>query len=128
MKNVFYVPITKTETEYVTRTVHEYKAPTDDSVRLLNEFEQLARDRIIARFLSPAGDNKIGAIALQENFDNHKLSIFFVLNGTRIDVTIDNPISYDLEDWVSDAINVVSDAIAKKVLYDAMLNFRKVKT
>ena len=128
MKNVFYVPITKTETEYVTRTVHEYKAPTDDSVRLLNEFEQLARDRIIARFLSPAGDNKIGAIALQENFDNHKLSICFVLNGTRIDVTIDNPISYDLEDWVSDAINVVSEAIAKKVLYDAMLNFRKVKT
>ena len=35
-----------TRTEYVTRTVHEHRAPTDESVKLLHEMEQKAQDKI----------------------------------------------------------------------------------
>jgi hypothetical protein len=34
-------------TEYVTREVHEHRAPTDKSVELLREMEQKARDQVI---------------------------------------------------------------------------------
>ena len=37
----------KPQTEYVTRTVHEHRAPTDDSVKLLREMEARARDQVI---------------------------------------------------------------------------------
>ena len=36
-----------TRTEYVTREVHEHRAPTDASVKLLTEMEDRARDRVI---------------------------------------------------------------------------------
>lgn len=35
-----------TRTEYVTREVHEHRAPTDDSVRLLREMEDKARQQV----------------------------------------------------------------------------------
>lgn len=35
-----------TRTEYVTRDVHEHRAPTDDSVRLLREMEDKARQQV----------------------------------------------------------------------------------
>lgn len=36
-----------TRTEYVTREIHEHRAPTDESVKLLREMEQKAKDQII---------------------------------------------------------------------------------
>lgn len=36
----------RTETTFVTREVHEHRAPTDDSVKLLREMEQAARDQV----------------------------------------------------------------------------------
>ena len=36
-----------TRTEYVTREIHEHRAPTDASVKLLAELEDRARDRVI---------------------------------------------------------------------------------
>lgn len=36
-----------TRTEYVTREIHEHRAPTDQSVALLKEMEAAAKDKIV---------------------------------------------------------------------------------
>lgn len=38
----------RTETQYVTREVHEHRAPTDQSVMLLHEMEAAAEDKRVA--------------------------------------------------------------------------------
>ena len=45
---IVVVPVTgETRTEYVTRDVHEHRAPTDASVKLLREMEQAAEAKVI---------------------------------------------------------------------------------
>ncbi len=38
---------TPSRTEYVTREVHEHRAPTDESVKLLKEFETKAQEKVV---------------------------------------------------------------------------------
>ncbi len=41
------VVLTQQRTEYVTRTVQEHRAPTDDSVKLLREMEDKAEQQVV---------------------------------------------------------------------------------
>ena len=50
----------RTRTEYVTREVHEHRAPTDESVKLLREMEQKARDQVIEAIMKSAKTGKVG--------------------------------------------------------------------
>ena len=45
-------------TEYVTKTIHEHRAPTDESVKLLKELEDAALDKFLGRVVV---DNEIKA-------------------------------------------------------------------
>jgi|694.fasta_scaffold00478_46 hypothetical protein len=73
--------------------VKEQKAPTDDSIRLLNEFQEKALDNIIAKVKV---DNNIvkGEIFLIKNFMafNYKIIVKFKINGNEfvVEKEVDN--------------------------------------
>src|SRR5437899_141820 len=46
-RTIILSPQTSHVTERVTEHVHEHRAPTDESVRLLSEMEKAARDKIV---------------------------------------------------------------------------------
>jgi len=77
----------QTRTEYVTREVHEHRAPTDESVKLLNEMQQKAEANRIAAMALPA--NSFGGHReAQQDPASYKLRAIavFDLNGRRITV------------------------------------------
>lgn len=67
----------------VNQTVHEYRAPTDDSMRLLQEMEKKVTDNIVKAF--HLRDNVVEAavivLAAQPWSLSHKVIIEFKLNG-----------------------------------------------
>jgi hypothetical protein len=89
------------------KTVTEHKAPTDDSIRLLNEFQEEARKNLIRQI--PLKNNIIkGDISVFDcKIDNVKLiSIRFAVNGEEIII----------EDKITDDINMNPDAAAEKII------------
>jgi len=70
-------------TKEVVKTVHEHKAPTDESVRLLNEFEDKARKNIIKEL--QIQENYLSAIVVlyqsDDIFNQCIYHIRFILNG-----------------------------------------------
>lgn len=78
----------ESRTEYVTRevTVHEHRAPTDESVRLLKEMETAARDKIDQSIrLDGNGFECVVEIMLDNMSDQRIARAVFVLNGKRMD-------------------------------------------
>lgn len=76
------------ETHYVTRqlNVHEHRAPTDESVRLLKEMEQAARDKVDHSIrLEGNGFECVVEIMLDNMSDQLIARAVFVLNGKRMD-------------------------------------------
>lgn len=90
--------IHKGRTEYVpyekTVSITEKKAPTDESIRILNEMEEKATQNIIAKIKIES--NNINAVALyfRDEFIQNRVAfrIKFILNGKTHDIVdyIDN--------------------------------------
>lgn len=76
------------KTQYVHQNVdiREHKAPTDESIRLLNEFQEKAKQNIIATF--PTQDNTINAMAIfyhnEMIYRRVDYQLKFSLNGREI--------------------------------------------
>jgi len=75
------------QTNYVTREVHEHRAPTDDSVSLLKEMQEKAEQSRIASF--PLDDNgfsgKIEVFQTVQDCQIRAIAVFD-LNGRRFRV------------------------------------------
>lgn len=82
---MFDTVINPVRTEYVTRTVNEYRAPTDESVRLLREMEEKARNEILKSYKLESNILK-GVIHEFMDYlhDTSKIGVQFELNGHRI--------------------------------------------
>lgn len=82
MKNTttVYVPFEK--------TVREYKAPTDESIRLLNEMQEKAQQNIINTVLIDENNIKGISIYFQDEIITNKIKYFlrFILNGKEYSV------------------------------------------
>ena len=80
----------KTRTEYVTREVHEHRAPTDESVKLLREMEAAADAKRIASFKLDANNLK-GVIEVWHEQHNYRVCAraVFDINGSRHTATAD---------------------------------------
>ena len=82
---MFDTHITQRRTEYVPyeKTVHEHRAPTDQSIAILNEMEEKARQNIIKTI--EVKDNFLSAIIVMFHDDypmqNIVYNIRFKLNG-----------------------------------------------
>ena len=72
-------------------TTHEYRAPTDDSIRLAKEMEEKVRAKIVANFDFP--ENKVlhaNVIKSVEMFGNVYF-VVFQINGQAIKIYVDMP-------------------------------------
>lgn len=100
--------------------VHEHRAPTDDSVRLLREMEDKARANVVATLV--AHDNKIeGTVARVRDQTLRRDSIVahFTLNGERYErVIAEIPMSaqYDPDAAFKALRETLANAIAAKLL------------
>jgi hypothetical protein len=101
----------------------EYRAPTDESVRLLKEFEDAANDRI-NRAIALQFDNNLKVIAIEvlvkpPNF-THSLYVKFAINGDIQEETIEI-LDYkkDIKQWVEAIRDSLAQVIATKIVQAA---------
>lgn len=103
---------------YVTKTVHEHRAPTDDSVRLLNELTIKARENLVATFST--SNNVLQATWARhqdELMGQDKYFCKFVLNGRAHQIYI------DVEDtgMQGDGIEVLYEKLCNRLASELML-------
>ena len=83
--NIVVVPVPgETRTEYVTREVHEHRAPTDASVKLLREMEQAAEAKVIDAVR--VGNTSFECVVRRERDEMNDQVLFravFKLNGRQ---------------------------------------------
>jgi len=95
-----------------TVTVHEHKAPTDESIRLYQEIEQKAYDSILHRIQVNDNALNFGAIVhMPRMTTNQEIAYVFTLNGREITgkITIRN----------HEAMSLDRDALVRKIVEDA---------
>ncbi len=74
--------------------VTERKAPTDESIRLVREFEEAAWKRVLEVASVQLPDIQVEAVAVTEGYPSafgNRIHIIFKLNGKRVDIEIDKP-------------------------------------
>lgn len=85
MRQPIFVHVTQpTQTEYVTREVHEHRAPTDESVKILKEMERAAEAKVIEAI--KVGDTTFECVvhrALDHMSDEVVMRAVFGLNGKK---------------------------------------------
>lgn len=66
-------------------TINEYKAPTDDSIRIFKELEQKAKDSVITSFRVENNVIKADVVVVQENLqqDSLRFVVKFKVNGNE---------------------------------------------
>jgi len=113
-------------TEYVTREVHEHRAPTDASVKLLTEMEEKARDRVIeAVHVGDATFECVIHTMKHPMDDTTEMVAVFSLGGKKMTV------SHREQSWRTDKHAMVqalrdkmAAEIATAVLLPALKDFR----
>lgn len=109
-----YYPIDRTR--YITKTVIEKRAPTDESVRLLKEFEQAANDKIIESI--HVRDNSFDAVVTKENdflSGDIVYRVVFSLNGKRI-VGTHRTQTVNMRDAYKELHGIIAERIAHEIL------------
>lgn len=85
-----YVPYDKNVYETRSVTSHEHRAPTDESVRLLREMEDKARDSVFATLRCEASGFSCTAIVFEDHMtQDFTVRAKFTLGETPYDVSID---------------------------------------
>ena len=111
--------IVPTKTEYVTRTVHEHRAPTDESVRLLREMESKAQEQVDRSVRLETNNLKAVLHFMREPLQlDYIYCIQIDLNGERHKVEIRADSFRSKEERMDMIIEELSKAIASKVLRD----------
>jgi hypothetical protein len=74
----------ETRTEYVTREVHEHRAPTDDSIRLAKEYEEKIWKDITDRVTVDIPSIDASYVQTEESHYDRARHIFFKVNGRPV--------------------------------------------
>jgi len=110
---------TQRTTEYVTREVHEHRAPTDDSVKLLREMEAKAQEQIVKAI--HVGDTTFECVVHLMRFPADDSTLYravYSLNGKKM--TTD----YRDQEWRTDereALTKLRDEMAKDIATAVLL-------
>lgn len=119
-----FAPEVSNVTESVTKHVHEHRAPTDESVRLLSEMETAARDKIVEAV--HVGDTTFECVVHTERqfVDNStRLIAIFSLNGKKLTVEhVDQGTEYDPRKALVALRDAVAVKIATEILIPALKN------
>ena len=76
-------------TEYVTRTVHEHRAPTDESIRLAREYEEKAWNIVRDRVTEPLLNISANYVVCETAEYDRKTHIFFKVNNKPVRISVD---------------------------------------
>ena len=126
MFNTYLYP-QRTQTQYVTKEVHEYRAPTDESVKLLREMEQKAKNEVINSIQLESNYLKANVYLYADpmSFGN-MFRVVFDINGHSYVSDIDIPTDAPTEVIVEKLHRGISDVIAQKILEDVSLTVSKL--
>lgn len=80
----------RTETQYVTREVHEHRAPTDESIKILRDMEAKAWARVEDVLLSRADGNEVAAVRYMWMAERPSCVFAFTINGRPYRVETDD--------------------------------------
>jgi len=105
------------KTDVQTIEVHEHRAPTDESMRLVTEMEEKIRAKIIAQMPVVSHPFKGGVTHYHEGFGS-VLVVSFTIGADRHDIKIELPHAEMLssEDYAKHMVAQASLAIAEKLL------------
>lgn len=118
---MFDTYVNRHTTEYVDRniTVNEQRAPTDASLKLLNEMTEKALKNIVSNF-STTNNTLQTTVAVYEDYKNSDRQFLcnFVLNGKQNILQIDIPIyEYDTpEKMVQELYQQVCNKLAAEIM------------
>jgi hypothetical protein len=121
----FHKSETIRETEYVPyeKTVHEHKAPTDESIKLLNEMQEKARHNILATMELESNVLKANGIFFQNDhpaYNNIAIALRFILNGKEIIVEKQLPRGWALRNKIEEGKGTLKDDDVLKFIIDEM--------
>lgn len=109
-------------TREVTKHIHEHRAPTDDSVRLLAEMEAKARDKIVEAI--QVGDTTFQCVVhAQTRFDNDDVHLMavFSLNGKNLTAEhVTRRIDFDRKKAFTALRDAIAVRIASEILTPAL--------
>lgn len=100
-------------TEYVTREVHEHRAPTDDSIRLAKEYEAKIWKDIESRVTENIPSIDASYIISEESCHDRAKHLFFKVNGRPVRVRFEYEHKIDR--------NSIMREIAEKVTQEMMI-------
>lgn len=113
-------------TEYVDRniTVNEHRAPTDESVKILNEMTEKALKNIVSNF-STTNNTLQATVAVYEDYRNSERQFLckFVLNGKENILRVDIP-TYEY-DTPEKMVQELYKQVCNKLALDVMQPFLK---
>ncbi len=94
----------------VHKTVHEHRAPTDQSIALVREFEKEAENKVLYGIKGSDNSFQFRAMVFREIFDE-KIMLDFSLNGRKHKFTIPT----ERRSSAKDNLLKIRDAIAKEI-------------
>lgn len=101
----------------VEAVIHEHRAPTDVSVKLLKEMEQAAKDKLVASFILDNNTlNGVVNVYQEVAYDRLVIEVTFDLNGKRI-----NEIIYSHRDDVG-ILETIKSAVANRIATELLIN------
>ncbi len=118
---------TRSETQFVTREVHEHRAPTDESVRLLGEMQEKAEAKLIKSVAVESNNfNCVVQIWREITSDRLKSRAIFDLNGRKM--TAEEDVSGIDRDDTEKLVIKLRDAMAAKIANECLSGpLRKLK-
>jgi hypothetical protein len=100
-------------------TVKEHKAPTDESLRLLDEMQKKAQDRILEKHYVKLGDNEFGGLVLKMQMDDYSRDthycVLFKLHGKEYKFFYEDDGFAATEHELKLLVRGVSEAIQQQV-------------
>lgn len=127
---MFDTYVNRHTTEYVDRniTVKEYRAPTDESVKILNELTDKAIKNIINTF-STSNNTLQATAAVYEDYRNEQREFLckFVLNGKTHIIRVALP-SYEFEtpnDMIEELYKKICEKLAVEIMQPLLQEMTK---
>jgi hypothetical protein len=109
-----------TERVHESVTVHEHRAPTDESVRLLRDMERAARDQVVQAIRLE--NSPIDCVVHAQNnamSGDREFCVFVRINGQRLEVRRSFNLPTTAEKVAADLLAAVSERIAVDLLAPA---------
>jgi hypothetical protein len=113
----FYATRHVTERVSESVTVHEHRAPTDESVRLLAEMEKAARDKVVQAIrLENCPIDCVVHTSRDHMSGDSQFCAFIKINGQRIEVRKSFSMTTEPKDMVDGLLQAVAERIAAVLL------------